>query len=125
MTRTGRICQDWHSQTPHAHTRTPEAHPEDGLVGNKCRNPHDAKVDESIWCYTTDPDKKWEYCDPIQGDAILAVIEYSIDSDQLLHIRTVKYGFFELFGHVGGHVMIVQIIGFFCLKTYAEHNFFV
>ena len=27
---------------------------------NYCRNPDSS---EEPWCYTTDPNKKWEYCD--------------------------------------------------------------
>ena len=29
---------------------------------NYCRNPDG---EASIWCYTTDPAKRWEYCDPV------------------------------------------------------------
>jgi hypothetical protein len=28
---------------------------------NYCRNPDNS---DTIWCYTTDPATKWEYCDP-------------------------------------------------------------
>ena len=28
---------------------------------NYCRNPD--SEDGGVWCYTTDPDVKWEYCD--------------------------------------------------------------
>lgn len=31
---------------------------------NYCRNPDGV---ESIWCYTTDPKKRWELCKPIDG----------------------------------------------------------
>ena len=30
---------------------------------NYCRNPSSGST---IWCYTTDPVKRWEYCDPIE-----------------------------------------------------------
>jgi len=30
---------------------------------NKCRNPDGAGT---IWCYTTDPFKRWEYCEPVE-----------------------------------------------------------
>ena len=29
---------------------------------NYCRNP-DSKVKRKVWCYTTDPQGEWEYCD--------------------------------------------------------------
>ena len=40
----------------------PAMYPEDSLeeAANFCRNPD--KV-ETVWCYTVDPDVRWEYCD--------------------------------------------------------------
>ncbi|ACO69960.1 predicted protein, partial [Micromonas commoda] len=59
-TRSGRTCQNWDSQTPHHHTRRNEAK---GSAGNNyCRNPDG---EPTIWCYTTDPNKRWEFCDPL------------------------------------------------------------
>ncbi|KAI8516879.1 hypothetical protein Bbelb_054600, partial [Branchiostoma belcheri] len=57
VTVSGRTCQRWDSQTPHQHIRTPDKYP--ALAENYCRNPDEA---DSVWCYTTDPDEKWEYC---------------------------------------------------------------
>ena len=63
MTEGGRMCQRWDTQTPHSHNfgydnnRFP-----DGSVRkaeNYCRNP-DGK--SRLWCYTTDPNVAWEYC---------------------------------------------------------------
>jgi hypothetical protein len=34
-----------------------------GLVSNFCRNPSDNK--KTIWCYTSDPDLEWDYCDEL------------------------------------------------------------
>lgn len=34
------------------------------MVENFCRNT-DPKGAKSIWCYTTDPNKRWEYCEPL------------------------------------------------------------
>eukprot|EP01052_Picozoa_sp_SAG31_P005632 SAG31_NODE_250_length_19098_cov_4.337123_2_plen_1162_part_00 len=62
-TTSGRTCQAWASQTPHVHTVTPQNFPEVGLEGehNYCRNP--GGHEPYSWCYTTDPDQLWEYCD--------------------------------------------------------------
>ncbi|XP_078693730.1 uncharacterized protein LOC144923229 isoform X2 [Branchiostoma floridae x Branchiostoma belcheri] len=67
VTKTGRTCQRWDSQTPHEHERTPAWYPSSGLEGNYCRNPDG---EETVWCYTTDPDERWELCDvPICASA--------------------------------------------------------
>ena len=61
-TRSGKTCQRWDSQSPHSHTRTAANYPKSGLESNYCRNPDGV---DTIWCYTTDSAKRWEYCDPI------------------------------------------------------------
>ena len=60
FTESGRTCQRWDEQAPHSHSRTPENYPNSGLEENYCRNPDG---EPSAWCYTTDPDVRWEYCD--------------------------------------------------------------
>merc|ERR1712032_1361297 len=63
-TKSGRECQKWSSQTPHGHPFTPEEYYENGIGDhNMCRNPY-PDYDPEIWCYTTDPEIDWEYCDP-------------------------------------------------------------
>ncbi|KFQ71307.1 Plasminogen, partial [Phaethon lepturus] len=58
----GRTCQEWSSQKPHSHKYfTPVTHPRAGLDKNYCRNP-DGDVN-GPWCFTTDTQKKWEYCE--------------------------------------------------------------
>ena len=60
-TKTGVECQKWTDQAPHAHENTPENVKDAGLgEHNYCRNPDDET--EGAWCYTTDPDNRWEYC---------------------------------------------------------------
>jgi len=62
-TRSGRTCMKWTSQSPHRHTRTDRNFPNKGLGDhNYCRNPDG---DRTLWCYTTDPSSRFEYCDPL------------------------------------------------------------
>lgn len=72
-TITGKQCQSWKVDIPNNRGAiTPEAFPNAGLLDgdseNKsyCRNP-DGKS-EGIWCFTTDPNVKWERCDSINGE---------------------------------------------------------
>uniref|UniRef100_A0AAY5EI01 Plasminogen n=1 Tax=Electrophorus electricus TaxID=8005 RepID=A0AAY5EI01_ELEEL len=59
VTVSGKTCQIWASQYPHKHSRTPENYPCKGLDKNYCRNPD---KERSPWCYTADPETRWEYC---------------------------------------------------------------
>ncbi|KAI8509876.1 hypothetical protein Bbelb_123040 [Branchiostoma belcheri] len=59
VTKRGKTCQRWDSQTPHGHTRTAANHPASGLEQNYCRNPDG---ESGVWCYTTDPNTMWDYC---------------------------------------------------------------
>ncbi|XP_070589907.1 plasminogen [Erythrolamprus reginae] len=59
VTTTGKKCQAWVSMRPHRHSKTPTAFPSAGLRRNYCRNPDG---DKAPWCYTTDPETRWEYC---------------------------------------------------------------
>lgn len=61
-TMSERTCQAWDAQAPHSHKRTPENYGKAGLIENYCRNPDN---EPTIWCYTTDPDKRWEHCAPV------------------------------------------------------------
>ncbi|XP_066271084.1 uncharacterized protein [Branchiostoma lanceolatum] len=58
-TATGKTCQRWDSQTPHGHSRTSRNYPSGGLEQNYCRNPDGWT---GLWCYTTDPNQRWELC---------------------------------------------------------------
>ena len=61
-TRSGYSCQKWNSQNPHRHGNTPNKKAKYGVGNhNYCRNPDGAGT---IWCYTKNPNKRWEYCNP-------------------------------------------------------------
>jgi len=54
LTKSGKTCQRWDSQEPHKHSIRLSS-----SYNNHCFNPNLAAT---VWCYTTDPDKRWEYC---------------------------------------------------------------
>ncbi|CAG0881424.1 unnamed protein product [Cyprideis torosa] len=66
VTVSGRTCQRWYRQLPHqvkGAALQSENYPDETIhaARNYCRNPDgDAK---GPWCYTTDEEVKWEYCD--------------------------------------------------------------
>lgn len=67
MTIGGRTCQRWTANSPHPHTNHPEEKPGRGIGDhNYCRNPE--RLAGGLWCYTLDPDRRWEHCPlPLQG----------------------------------------------------------
>ena len=70
MTLSGRTCQRWNDQHPHKKyvLNVKKIRRELCLISempigdhNFCRQP---EIDgERAWCYTMDPDERWEYCD--------------------------------------------------------------
>ena len=60
MTRSGKICQHWNLQAPHKFILPFQQYPELG-DHNYCRNPG-SKGPDGPWCFTTDPNTRWEYC---------------------------------------------------------------
>ncbi|CAC5400511.1 MRC [Mytilus coruscus] len=56
-TKSGRLCQAWSSQTPQKHRFSESLSDQK----NYCRNPDNEPY--GPWCYTTDVNQRWEYCD--------------------------------------------------------------
>ena len=74
-TVSGKICQAWTAQSPQSHTwyNVDENFNGETVLeaGNYCRNPsgHNEEVShDTIWCYTTDADTRWEECEPLCDD---------------------------------------------------------
>jgi len=84
-TRSGRTCQVWGQDVPHSHTTGKN------IEENYCRNP---AYDTTIWCYTTDPKKRWENCDPL-GTGVRRLTEGMNNTVEIAnapdHVRSV-YG---------------------------------
>ncbi|KAL4237776.1 hypothetical protein ACF0H5_002488 [Mactra antiquata] len=58
----GKTCQRWDSQYPHENGYTKASQYPDGSLtaaANYCRDPSDSGY---TWCYTTDPDDRWDVC---------------------------------------------------------------
>ncbi|XP_047426730.1 muscle, skeletal receptor tyrosine-protein kinase isoform X2 [Mugil cephalus] len=60
VTRSGIQCQQWDQQVPHQHRLSVEVIPELKNSDNHCRNP--GGISDKPWCYTTNPNIRWEYC---------------------------------------------------------------
>ena len=58
VTKSGRTCQRWDSDFPH-NTRNQGPHLASDRNNNYCSD-FDSTA---AWCYTTDPNKRWEECD--------------------------------------------------------------
>merc|ERR1719515_189625 len=62
QTQSGYMCQNWMQQSPQQHMYIPDFFPDAHLGDhNFCRSPDG---DSTIWCITTNPTVRWEYCTP-------------------------------------------------------------
>ena len=72
-TISGKTCMKWSSQSPHKHDNIPEKKKDLGVGDhNYCRNPDSEKT---IWCYTTNASKRWEFCAPKQAPIARDVVQ--------------------------------------------------
>ncbi|XP_067339878.1 muscle, skeletal receptor tyrosine-protein kinase [Channa argus] len=68
VTRSGLPCQPWSEQVPHQHRLSVDVIPELKNSENYCRNP--GGISDKPWCYTSNPNIRWEYCSmPRCGEA--------------------------------------------------------
>ena len=75
VTEKGLVCQRWNSSDPHHHIISTEDYPELAGGHNFCRNPGGKK--KKPWCFTTDADTKFDFCD-IPSCGKLAVVSSTI-----------------------------------------------
>ena len=73
VTRNGYTCQAWASQSPHQHDKFSTNFVNQGLESNYCRNPDGSS---SIWCYTTNPNVRIDWCDPIVKEESKPIVLY-------------------------------------------------
>ena len=78
-TEQGYICQAWDSNFPNEPSDHVRAKIPAGTSHNYCRNYDE---DARPWCYVTNAEKKWDYCD-IQTCARQQALEFSANSDEL------------------------------------------
>lgn len=63
--RSGYLCKDWSEAGP---SYWPVLKEQANLKSNFCRNPYNSSSvfqASTIWCFTTDANKKWELCSPV------------------------------------------------------------
>ena len=70
-TEKGYHCQKWSHTSPHNHSLA--------RLGdhNYCRNPAGSS-DPRVWCYTTDPGKRWDYCSVPECDSKAPTLHLSL-----------------------------------------------
>ena len=89
VTKSGKQCQPWSSQQPHAHMFTHLAYPHAGLGGhNYCRNP--GGVRSGPWCHTVDPMTPLELCEvpPAQASCARLSAEGGAETDATRRYHT-------------------------------------
>ena len=76
----GLTCQAWSVQEPHSHGYSVSEH---GMFGvgdhNYCRNPDPTAF--GVWCHTTNPNIRWDYCPVPPCVPTVKVLDFSLDVD--------------------------------------------
>ena len=100
-TISGHMCQAWDAQIPHPHdyNSTTDFGEDIHEAANFCRR---LGNEQFPWCYTTDPNVKWEYCDiPLCTSAPKP------------NLKMTSTGMLILFGCAGGVAFGIIAIGLF------------
>ena len=63
-TTSGEKCQHWVDLSPHSHAYSKKFKKDQNFCRNRAHGKHG--LDGGPWCYTTNPDIEWEYCQNIK-----------------------------------------------------------
>jgi len=79
VTKSGRTCQAWNKMTPQKHNLYTEENKNTGGLGehNYCRNPDG---EPGVWCYTTDPDKRFELCNVQVCEGVAPAVKPAVET---------------------------------------------
>ncbi|XP_044741574.1 tyrosine-protein kinase transmembrane receptor Ror2 [Chrysoperla carnea] len=111
-------CQKWDSQEPHSHDRPPAVFPEVQNAENYCRN---AGGEEPVpWCYTMDPNVRWQHCDIPLCDNITSADSTGTEFRDIVHMETLFTPAFvmALAGAGFAFIVITLLLALMCHRLY-------
>mmetsp|Transcript_13866 Transcript_13866/g.23897 ORF Transcript_13866/g.23897 Transcript_13866/m.23897 type:complete len:966 (+) Transcript_13866:56-2953(+) len=85
-TKMGYYCADWGLETNLNPYYNSTNYPQSNLVKNYCRNPFDMADKykaRTIWCHTTDPEVRWQECNPIGVIRPVCTNGFEVASEEL------------------------------------------
>jgi len=85
-TKMGYYCADWGLETNLNPIYNSTNYPNSNLNKNYCRNPfnmEDKYKARTIWCHTTDPEVRWQECNPIGVIKPICTNGYEVASEEL------------------------------------------
>jgi hypothetical protein len=94
VTKGGKVCQSWDKQSPRKHDHTPTKYPSAGLKDtSSCRDPNGRGT---VWCYTTEGDKEWDYCtQQLTYDAKLTIEVKDVNEAPTVQMPNEKMSIYE------------------------------
>ena len=93
-TQGGLTCMRWDSQSPHSHGNGYLKDQE-----NYCRNPFGSEP-KGPWCYTIDPNKRWDYCSIPMCGKTLILFRQQFSWSGVIFINVPSY-FYINFSYIG------------------------
>ena len=80
VTVSGRSCQYWSLTSPHKPRHRPKQ-----TNHNRCSNPSNDPNGE--WCYTTDANIRWEYCNCTRPEELNELINKNLEDNKIRSIQ--------------------------------------